>query len=497
MDYKEKVLLVHNYYKIPGGEDSVVANEKQMLEENGHQVVFYSRHNNEMDSMSKLQKLLLPINTIFNFKTFKDIIKIIKTEKIDIVHVHNTLTLISPAVYYAALYCKVPVVQTVHNFRMICPGATFYRDGNICEDCVSKGLKCAIKHKCYRGSLLQTLLCVLNTKIHRFTGIYKKINYICLTEFNKEKLLLLNKGKRKVIDETKVFIKPNFSPIETTEEIKTERKDQYVFVGRLEEIKGIKLLLEAWKQLGESAPKLILCGTGPLEDWCKDFVEENKLNNVEFRGFIPNEDVIDIISESRALIFPTQVYEGFPMTIAEAFSVGTPVICSDLGNAGSIVEEGITGLKFQIDSVEGLLEAVNRLDGYESIYETSKKEFAEKYTKQKNYLDMCAIYEGIKMIKVAIVTNIPSPYRVDLYNYLHENVTQYDFNIIYTSENESNRAWVVNEEKLVKSYILTYCTNIYLKFKIIYIENNRSPFLSDSTVYFYTSGFQLNPLSVN
>jgi len=394
LDYKEKVLLVHNYYKIPGGEDSVVANEKQMLEENGHQVVFYSRHNNEMDSMSKIQKLLLPINTIFNLKTFKDIVRIIKNENIDVVHIHNTLTLISPAVYYAALYCKVPVVQTVHNFRMLCPGATFYRDGNICEDCVSKGLKCAIKHKCYRGSLFQTLLCVMNTKIHRFTGIYKKINYICLTEFNKEKLLLLNKGKRKVIDENKVFIKPNFSPRETTEEIKTERKEQYVFAGRLEEIKGIKLLLEAWKQLGENAPKLIICGTGPLEKWCKDFVEENNLNNVEFRGFVPNEEVLEIISESRALIFPTQVYEGFPMTIVEAFSVGTPVICSDLGNAGSIVEEGMTGHKFKCNNSNELINIVQQFKDFKSMGENSYEKYKQSFSSRRNYEKLKKIYEN-------------------------------------------------------------------------------------------------------
>lgn len=388
--------MVHNYYKIPGGEDSVVANEKKMLEENGHQVVFYSRHNSEMDSMTKIQKLLIPINTIFNVKTFRDVVKIIKTEKIDVVHVHNTLTLVSPAVYYAAIYCNVPVVQTVHNFRMLCPGATFYRDGNICEDCVEKGLKCSVKHKCYRGSLLQTLLCVLNTKIHRFTGVYKKINYICLTEFNKEKLVLLNNGKRKIIDESKIFIKPNFSPIETREEIKTKRKDQYVFAGRLDKLKGIDILLGAWKRLGERTLKLILCGTGPLEDWCKDFVEENKLNNVEFRGFIPNGKVIDIISESKALILPTQCYEGFPMTIVETFSGGTPVICSDLGNAGSIVEEGVTGAKFKCGSVDSLLEAIIRLNEYENIYETSKKEFLIKYTKQNNYLNICEIYERIR-----------------------------------------------------------------------------------------------------
>lgn len=207
MDSEKKynVLVVHNYYQIPGGEDTVVANEIRMLKDHGHNVIFYNRNNSELNEISRFQKLLLPLNTIFNIKTYKEVCKIIKENDINIVHVHNTLNLISQSVYYAAVHCKVPVVQTVHNFRLLCPGATFYRDGHICEDCVEKGLKCAVKHKCYRNSTVETLACVLNTKFHRITGIYGKINYICLTEFNKSKLI-----QRKEIDENKIFIKPNF-----------------------------------------------------------------------------------------------------------------------------------------------------------------------------------------------------------------------------------------------------------------------------------------------
>lgn len=205
-EHKQKVLMVHNYYQIPGGEDTVVANEKRLLEEHGHEVVLYTRHNNELKGMSKLQKLCLPFKTIFNPRTYRDIKRIIKEEKIEIVHVHNTLNLISPAVYYAAVKMKVPAVQTIHNFRFLCPGATFYRDGHICEDCVRKGLGCAVKHKCYRGSRSQTLICVISTWIHRHTGILGKINYIALTEFNKEKLLQL-----KQIKPERVFVKPNFT----------------------------------------------------------------------------------------------------------------------------------------------------------------------------------------------------------------------------------------------------------------------------------------------
>ena len=180
-DSRPKILLIHNYYQIPGGEDTVVANEKKLLEANGHEVVLYTRNNNEIKTMSRWKKLLLPFMTVYNPRSSRDVKRIIKDENIDIVHVHNTLNLISPSVYYAAVKCGVPVVQTIHNFRMICPGATLYRDGHLCEDCIGKGLLCALEHGCYRHSKAQTLILVISVLLHKTTGIYGKLNYICLT----------------------------------------------------------------------------------------------------------------------------------------------------------------------------------------------------------------------------------------------------------------------------------------------------------------------------
>ena len=387
--HKFKILMVHNYYQIPGGEDTVVANEMQMLKKYGHHVVFYSRNNSELNEMSKFQKLFLPVNTIFNFRTYRDIKRIIKREKIDIVHVHNTLNLISPSVYYAAIQCGVPVVQTVHNFRLLCPGAIFYRNGHICEDCLEKGLWCAIRYNCYRNSKMQTLACVISTKFHRIIGIYGKINYICLTDFNKEKLL-----KLKQVKENKIFIKPNF--VENTQKFipVEKRENQFVFSGRLDKLKGIDILLKSWKKMGKRAPKLIVCGTGPMEEWCKEFVEKNKIN-VEIKGFISNEDVKKILANSKALILPTQLYEGFPMSIVEAYSVGTPVIGSNIGNVKSVIEERITGVIFTPTSKEMLIEAIIYILGFHNIQESTKNVYLEKYTIQKNYIKLLNIYESV------------------------------------------------------------------------------------------------------
>ena len=418
MGDKQNILIVHNYYQIAGGEDVVVANEKQMLENHGHKVILYTRDNSELKGMGKLSMGKLFFSTIYNRRTYKEVVELIKKESVDIVHVHNTLNLISPAVYYAAISCAVPVVQTIHNYRLICPGATMYRDGAICESCVNCGLSQAIKHRCYRGSLAQTFTCVVTLLFHRSRGIYKKINYICLTEFGKN-TLLKQKG---VFDENKMFIKPNFvagGREDWSDASKNkcgdnmipakQRKNQIVFAGRIDETKGVDIMLKAWKVycnevIGDSKDnenrKLIICGTGPLEDWCKVYIQENGLSNVVLMGRVEHDEVIRLMSESRAMILPTRWYEGFPMSVVESFSVGTPVIGPDMGNVGAIIEDGRTGYKYEDGNVQDIVDAIKRAldsevatdNGADSMNESVYKEYLDKYTEDKNYEMLMDIY---------------------------------------------------------------------------------------------------------
>lgn len=386
---KQKILIVHNYYQIPGGEDTVVANEKKLLEDHGHKVILYSRNNSELKQMWKLRKLLLPVTTVFNPRTYKDIKRLIKTENIGIVHVHNTLNLISPAVYYAARVMHVPVVQTMHNFRFLCPGATFYRDGHICEDCMQKGLLCSVTHKCYRNSRVQTLICAFSTWVHRLSGIYRNINYICLTDFNKSKLCEL-----KQIKESQIYVKPNFIVKKQKGYVPAhKREQQFVYFGRIDKLKGIGVLIEAWKLLGEESPKLVICGTGPLEEWCKSEIQKNQLKNVEYLGFVPNEKVIEIVAQSKAVILPTQWYEGFPMTIVEAYSVGTPIIGSNIGNVDNLIQEGVTGYHIQYDSAESIACIVKNADFdlCDRIYDY----YIKHYSSDENYIILKKIYETL------------------------------------------------------------------------------------------------------
>lgn len=172
------------------------------------------------------------------------------------------------------------------------------------------------------------------------------------------------------------------------------RENQVVYIGRLDALKGIRLLLEAWARYKRSGGgmKLIICGTGPEEAWCREYLTREKLKQVELRGFVPNSAARALMGQSKALILPTQWYEGFPMTIVEAFSVATPVICSDLGNAGSLISDGVTGFKFPADSAEQLAQTLNRLQHAESVSEGALKTYQENFTAEANYRQLMAIY---------------------------------------------------------------------------------------------------------
>lgn len=388
-----RILQVHNFYQIPGGEDVVVRNEKRLLEEHGHKVYTYYRSNEELRKMGLPGKLCLPFTAVYSLKTKREVQKLIKEHQIDVVHVHNTLTVVSPSVFYAAFRCNVPVVQTLHNFRMLCPAGSFFRDNRVCEECVTGGLSCAVKHRCYRNSKAQSLVSAAVLKLHRILGTYKKVNFICLTEFNREKLLQMPG----LVDEKKVYIKPNFTFQEAAAG-KTENfagEEYYLFVGRIEALKGVEVALKAFELLPER--KLYLAGDGDLSEEMKTYVREHNMKNIRFLGRLEKERMADCYSHAKALIMTSQCYETFGMTAAEAYSYGVPVIAGKIGNLDGMVEEGVTGVKFQYDSPEDLAEKVKAFEQLDrsSLSRNAKAFYEARMLPEDNYRKLMEIYEDI------------------------------------------------------------------------------------------------------
>lgn len=401
----QTVLIIHNEYRIAGGEDTVAANEEKLLAEHGHRVIVYKRSNKELDNYTGIKKLLLPFTSVFSLRSYREVKKLIEDNYVDVVHVHNTLTLVSPSVYYAAFRCNVPVVQTMHNFRLLCPGGSFFMEdegnGHICEQCVSKGLSCAVRNSCYRHSKAQTIVSAAVLKIHRMLGTYKKINFICLTEFNRYKLLMLNNGRKKIINPARVYVKPNFTYdlAETMGELSDTHGSisgrYYVYVGRLEKLKGTELLVDAFAKLPDR--KLVIMGNGPLEETLKKRIADNGYKNIVMAGRVTGEDYVKFLGGAQAVISSSQCYETFGMSIAESYSLSVPAIAGDIGNIGDIVKEGVTGIHFQYDSPDALIGAVKRFEtmNRDGLAANARRYYEDNLTPQSNYGRLKEIYDDI------------------------------------------------------------------------------------------------------
>lgn len=374
----QRVLIVHNHYRIPGGEDVVAENEAKLLKSRGHEVFRYERDNGE--PVGRLKMLL---STFFSLRTYREIRRLIREKRIDIVHVHNTLFLISPSVFYAAVKEGVPVVQTLHNFRLRCAAGTFFRNGRVCEDCVEKCGCCALKGRCYRGSLLQTAAVLLMNALHRLSGIYKKVNLIFLTEFDCEKL--------KGLPCRQSFIKPNFCFASGEDTAVSGEEPYYLVLGRIEHLKGSALIAKAFAKNGR---RLIFAGSGEQLPALKRFIERKGIKNIETAGQLSHEKAMELLAGARALIAAPQWYETFGMGVIEAYSLGVPVIAADFGNVGALVKDGVTGVKFQ-NSSAGLYRAVERFEKAERgrLSGNARREYEEKYSPEVNYHMLKKIYD--------------------------------------------------------------------------------------------------------
>lgn len=406
-----RILIVHNEYNEPGGEDRVVANEIRMLTEHGHEVLLYERSNEDLADYKGLNKRYLPGITEFNERTYRDVVRILGEEKVDLVHVHNVLHLVSPAVYYAALEMGVPVVKTLHNYRLFCPAGMFYRDGHVCEDCVHHGFSQALLHRCYRGSLTQTAVLSANLKKHLDQGIYENLYYICLSDFMKKKVASFYPAlkDRLYVKENAAFPKKTAVLADTGAALKTqteERKKRYLFAGRLSEEKGIGVLLKGFliyekrcKARGKDPCDLYICGQGPLRDRIKRQIASIGCDRIRLMGQLEKERLNSLMGEVRALILPSLWYEADPMVIAESYAAHTPVIGSDLGSVGARIKKEKTGLLFEPGNAEGLAEALMKMDAAYASADAAAMirnvRLQDTYLPEKNVETLMRIYRDV------------------------------------------------------------------------------------------------------
>ena len=381
-----RIFVAHNFYQQAGGEDVVFRAETDLLEQKGHDVYRYTVHN---DAVDKMGRLALAGATVWNSESYRELKALFDDWQPDIVHVHNTLPLISPAIYYAAQRAGAGVVQTLHNYRLFCPPSNFYRDGKVCELCLGRLPWPAVRHACYRDNRAASAAVAASLSYHRLRGTYSsRVDlYIALTQFAKDKFI---EGG---FDGNKIEVKPNF--VGTDPKPGAGAGGYALYVGRLAEEKGIGTLLESWS--GDNAFPLKIVGDGPLAPDVRTAAENHP--NIDYLGRQDRNQVLSLMKDAAFLVFPSTWYEGLPTVIIEAFACGLPVVASELGGTASLLEPGITGLYFEAGNSVQLKEKVRQLHEQPSTLKemrhAARQRYENSYTPEANYEQLIRLYKGV------------------------------------------------------------------------------------------------------
>ncbi len=381
--------MTHNYYQSHGGEDESFHAEATLLKQGGQEVVTFTRSNTDIIERGLRNKIDLFTNTIWADNSYREIIRLIRGSQPKLAHFQNIFPLISPSVYYACKSEGIPVVQTLRNYRLICSNGFFLRDGKVCEDCMGKFIPWpGIVHACYRNSVLQTAAVASMLTFHRFRETWSaQVDiYITLTDFSRRKLI------ESGMNPNQIMVKPNYV---LDPGIGNQSGSYVAYAGRLSEEKGIEVLLKSFKRLPKIGLKIM--GDGPLRTLVKKHISENDKIKVDLMGYLPRDKGIDVMKQSRFLVFPSIWYETFGRTIIEAFACGIPVIASRLGAMAELVHDGETGLLFTPGDADDLAEKINWLWHHPNeasrMGRTARIEYEEKFTPDHNYELLMAIYQ--------------------------------------------------------------------------------------------------------
>jgi glycosyltransferase involved in cell wall biosynthesis len=382
-----RVLTVHNYYQQPGGEEQIWATESALLESYGHEVIRYTLDN---DAIKGMNPLLLAKNTVWNSGVYRELRSLIRQQKPQIAHFHNTFPMISPAAYYAVKDEGIPVVQTLHNYRLLCPNALFFRQGRVCEDCLGKPFPLpGIVHGCYRGSRPASAVVAATASFHSLLGTWSQAVdvFIAYSRFAMDKFIQGGLPAEKLAFKTN-FLHPAPQP-------GTGEGGYALFVGRLSVEKGLGVMLDAWRQLGGKI-RLKILGDGPMAGLVTEAVKE--MPEIEWLGRIPLEQVYEVVGNAAFLVFPSEWYETFGRVAIEAFAKGTPVVASKIGAITELIDHKRTGLHFLPSNPTDLADKINWLlehpQELSQMRQEARAEFETKYTAEDNYKRLMEIYES-------------------------------------------------------------------------------------------------------
>jgi glycosyltransferase involved in cell wall biosynthesis len=399
-----KILMLHNRYLVPGGEDQSTEAEVALLREHGHEVDLLEENNSRIEHLGRAQTAL---RTVWSSESYRRVDQKLRGGNFDVMHVQNFFPLWSPAVYYAAFKNGVPVLQTLHNYRLMCVNSLFFRDQHVCEECLGSALPWrGVLHACYRQSRAASAVVAAMVGTHNLAGTWrKKVSaYIAVSEFTREKYIAGGWPAEKIV------VRPNF--VHPTPRTGSGGGNYALYVGRLSPEKGVATMLEGWRSAQDPVP-LKIVGQGPLEDLVRAAASDSA--HIQYLGGKPFSEVLDLMRSAEFLVFPSEAYETMGRTIMEAFAVGTPVIASKTGPAATMVVPGKTGFHFQPGDVSGLRERVEwcsrNLAEIRSLRANARRAFEADYTGAANLEKLITIYQQARQSVRArrAQTNVANP----------------------------------------------------------------------------------------
>lgn len=383
-----RVLMAHSHYRQRGGEDVVFEAERDLLRDHGHDVDEFVRDNADVRVETRTRRLRAAASTVWARETGSHLAERINRFRPDIVHVHNTFTQLSPVVARVCRQAGVPVVQTLHNYRFGCAAATLFRDGAPCEDCVGRRVGWpGVAHACYRGSRAESAVIATMNALHRGLGTWSDVSrYLAPTQFARDRLVAIG------LPPERVAVKPHFvTPDPGMGRPGTER-GFVLFVGRLTEEKGVRVLLAAAARASDVPVRVV--GDGPLATE----VRRAALPNVTLLGPRPHREILEMMGAARSVVVPSVWYETFGLVVIESYARGTPVIVSDIGALGELVDED-TGVRVApgdpVALAAALQEAWTSAEAADARGRAARQRYVERYTAAAGYAALHRVYDDV------------------------------------------------------------------------------------------------------
>lgn len=387
-----RIVVVHNRYRsaVPSGENQVVDREVTALAALGHDVVRFERSSDDIGHWSRAKKASLPLRVLWNADARRDLTGLLREHRPDVVHVHNTFPLLSAAVLYACRDAAVPVVATLHNRRLVCPRGDFFRDGSVCHDCASGSPVPALIHGCYRGSRLATAPVALAASAHRQAWRSLVSAYLFVSMSLRDQLAALNLAR------DRVFVRHHLIP--RRDSAPALREPMVFYAGRLDEAKGVRLLMTGWQRYrsmaGDPGLRLVIAGSGPLEPEVRAWA--SSLPSAEFLGRVSGLRCAELMARARAVVVPSVCEESFGLAAVEAMAAGAAPVAAGHGALPELITPGLDGMLFQPGDPAALAAAVADVERYPARYESygdrARQTYEQRFDPQDNLEQLLDIY---------------------------------------------------------------------------------------------------------